>query len=266
MGILFGLINSVAVALFKYWKWAVGGAVIIACAALLGCVDTRDFDGETVEVTEKTSDIDPKTFALGAKTSIDSSHKENHSETNTNNSITIGCKEQSEEPRLLKVSKQKSTELPELPAVSPDMVKKAEVSKIVDANVKERMILVNAEAKAKVLAAEAESAAYVKNMEANYKLREQKLLADLADSKGKESKSKAVVEITEAKAKLREVEILAEGKVKVNTIRAEAENLRLIIWIIGVGAGVIALVFLLIESPLKWFHRRRKAQVVDGED
>ena len=246
--------------LTKWLMIIVGGAVLICIGVCSGCASVDEVQSaDLIEgngAKKSVTDFDQKQTALAVKNEVDSSHKENHTETHTDNSITVEFKDELENQAFPAATALPPPELPDLPVVAAPQLDIKQVNTIIEANVRERELMIRAGEEAKLKAIQAE-----------YKIKEEKLLTDLAVVE--ESKSEAIAKITEAKAKMREREILAEGEVQKQILLVKEEYKK---WLIWGGIGIASLVVIglfgifkayLAQSP---WDKSRKVGVFDGRD
>ena len=231
--------------LLKVLLIVVGGVVLICVATVAGCAEKPDIVSDAGNMKKTVVDDQKKQYALAAKSETDNSTTDKSQDNSIHMDIT-GPEvplNQSIEGAVAPNFKElpKLPELPEIAVVQIEQVdpeKAAEIAvKVMDVKVSERE---------KIL--KAQIAANIKQLEANAKEREDSLLAELVSLKN--SKAEEMATIVEARGKEQERVILAEADAKEKEIRAREEKWRLLVWVIGVGAGVVALMALYIQSPL----------------
>ncbi len=239
MFFLFGkLISMILGWVFKYWIVTIIGIAVICCY-VAGCSEPPDIVSDEGSMKKSAVDDKKKQFALAAKSETDNSNTDNSQDNSINVDITS-----SEVPANQSIPEAIQPKLPELPDIPEVSIQQVDPQKATEIAIK--VMDIKTTEREKILKAQIDAA--IKQVEQNAKQREDSLLVELASVKT--TKAEEMAKIVEARGAEKERVILAEAAAKEKEIRAREEKWRLMVWVIGVGAVIIAALALCIQSPL----------------
>ena len=217
----------------------VAGVVLICVVTLAGCAEKPDVVSDAGNLKKTVVDDKKKQFALAAKSETDNSTTDK----SQNNSINVDITGP-EAPVNQSIKEAVAPKFPELPEIATVQIEQVDPGKAAEIALK--VMDVKTAEREKILKAQID--ANIKQLEQNAKQREESLLAELVSLKA--TKAEEMAKIVEARGVERERIIRAEAAAKEKEIRAHEEKWRLLVWVIGVGAVIVAALALYIQSPL----------------
>ncbi len=217
----------------------VGGIVLICVFTMVGCAEKPDIVSDEGVLKKTVVDDKKKQFALAARSETDNSTTDKSQDNSIN--VDITGPDVPANQTIIEATVPELPKPPELPTIIVEQIdprKAAEIAiKVVDVKAKERENILKAQIDANI-----------KQIELNAKQREESMLAELVSVKN--SKAEEMAKIVEARGIEKERVIRAEAAAKEKEIRAREEKWRLMVWVVGIGAAIVAALALCIRSPL----------------